>query len=161
VDLVVVAGLAVFYSGLQPSYRLADQVPDREQAVAASGRLDAEISGSNPVEVQITFPPGIGLFTPQTFATITDVHRVLESQPGVGNVWSLESLRRWLADQMGLTGIGALRQYIDELPLFLVRRFVAKDETLRRRLRPLRQEPDAARADRRSDRGAAQRRAQG
>jgi uncharacterized protein len=49
-DLVVVVGLAVFYSGLKPSYRLADQVPDREQAVAASGRLDAEISGSNPVQ---------------------------------------------------------------------------------------------------------------
>ena len=59
VDLVVVAGLAVVYSGLTPSYRLADQVPDREQAVAASGRLDAEISGSNPIEVMITFPPGI------------------------------------------------------------------------------------------------------
>ncbi len=127
VDFVVVAGLAVVYSGLQPSYRLADQVPDREQAVAASGRLDAEISGSNPVEVLITFPPGMGLFTPQTLATIVDVHRVLESQPGVGNVWSLESLRRWLAEQ-GLTSLGALRQYVDELPLFLVRRFVAKDE---------------------------------
>ena len=128
VALVVVAGLAVFYSGLQPSYRLADQVPDKQQAVAASGRLDAEISGSNPVEVEITFPPGIGLYTPQTFATIADVHRVLESQPGVGNVWSLELLRRWLAEQMGLTSIDALRQYVDELPVFLVRRFVAKDE---------------------------------
>ena len=95
--------------------------------MAASGRLDAEISGSNPVEVLITFPPGMGLFTPQTLATIVDVHRVLESQPGVGNVWSLESLRRWLAEQ-GLTSLGALRQYVDELPLFLVRRFVAKDE---------------------------------
>src|SRR3984885_9658504 len=127
-DLVVVVGLAIFYSGLKPSYRLADQVPDREQAVAASGRLDAEISGSNPVQVMITFPPGLGLYTPQTLATIADVQRVLESQPGVGNVWSLESLRRWLSKQMGLTGGDALRQYVNELPLFLVRRFVAKDE---------------------------------
>ena len=43
-------------------------------------------------------------------------------------MWSLESLRRWLADQMGLTSVSALRQYVDELPLFLVRRFVAADE---------------------------------
>ena len=52
----------------------------------------------------------------------------MESQPGVGNVWSLESLRRWLAEQMGLTGASALRQYVDILPHFLVRRFVAEDE---------------------------------
>ncbi|HZZ59782.1 MAG TPA: MMPL family transporter [Roseiarcus sp.] len=125
--LTVVAALAAFYAGLEPSYRLADQVPDKEQAVAASGRLDAQISGSNPVEALITFPPGMGLYTPQTLATIADVQRVLESQPGVGNVWSLDSLRRWLVEQMGLTGVDALRQYVDELPVFLVRRFIAKD----------------------------------
>jgi len=128
VDLAVVACLAVVYSGLQPSYRLADQVPNKERALSASGRLDSEISGSNPIQVLITFPPGLDLYTPQTLATIADVQRVVESQPGVGNVWSVESLRRWLAEQMGLTGVGALRQYVDELPLFLVRRFVAADE---------------------------------
>jgi len=128
VDLVVVAGLAIAYSGLKASYRLADEVPDQEQAVAASGRLDSEISGSNPVQVLITIPPGLGLYTPQTVAAIADVHRVLESQPGVGNVWSLESLRRWLSTQIGLNGADALKQYVDELPLFLVQRFIAKDE---------------------------------
>jgi uncharacterized protein len=128
VDLAVVAALAVVYFGLEPSYRLADQVPDKEQALTASSRLDTEISGSNPIQVLITFPPGLGLYTPQTLAAIDDVHRVMESQPGVGNVWSLESLRRWLAGQMGLTGIDALRQYVDVLPLFLVRRFIAEDE---------------------------------
>jgi uncharacterized protein len=128
VDLAVVACLAVIYSSLQPSYRLADQVPDKERALSASGRLDSEISGSNPIQVLITFPPGLGLYTPQTLATIADVQRVVESQPGVGNVWSVESLRRWLAEQMGLTGVSALRQYVDELPLFLVRRFIAADE---------------------------------
>ena len=129
VDLAVVACLAVIYSGLQPSYRLADQVPNKERALSASGRLDSEISGSNPIQVLITFPPGLSLYAPQTLATIADVQRVVESEPGVGNVWSVESLRRWLAEQMGLTGVSALRQYVDELPLFLVRRFIAADES--------------------------------
>lgn len=30
---------------------------------------------------------------------------------------------------MGLTDVGALKQYVDELPLFLVRRFVNEDES--------------------------------
>jgi len=30
-------GLAVVYANLEPRYRLADQVPDKQQAVAASG----------------------------------------------------------------------------------------------------------------------------
>jgi predicted RND superfamily exporter protein len=129
VDIVVVVALAVFYSGLEPSYRLADEVPDKEQALTASGRLDAQISGSNPIQVLITFPPGLGLYTAQTLATVADVQTVLESQPGVGNVWSLESLRRWLVEQMGATGIDTLRQYVNELPVFLVRRFIATDES--------------------------------
>ncbi|MBV8670583.1 MAG: MMPL family transporter, partial [Candidatus Eremiobacteraeota bacterium] len=41
---IAVAFLGVFYAGMQPSYRLADQVPDKEQAVAANSRLDAEIA---------------------------------------------------------------------------------------------------------------------
>jgi predicted RND superfamily exporter protein len=120
--------LILAYSGLKASYRLADEVPDGGHAVAASGRLDAEVSGSNPIQALITFPPGLGLYAPQTLATIEDVHRVLESQPGIGNVWSLESLRHWLSAQTGLQGPTALKQYVDELPQFLVRRFIAKDE---------------------------------
>ena len=127
--LVVVAALAFVYSGLQPSYRLADQVPDKEQATAASHRLDAELTGSNPIDVLITFPPGAGLYAPQTLATIADVHKTLESEPGVGNVWSLETLRRWLTEKMGELGVDVLKQYVDLLPRYLVRRFINKDQT--------------------------------
>jgi uncharacterized protein len=128
VGLVVVSALAFVYSGLRPSYRLADEVPDREHATEASRRLDAELSGSNPIDVLIQFPPGAGLYAPETLATIADVHKALESEPGVGNVWSLETLRRWLQDKMGLTGPSALKQYVDLLPQYLTRRFIAKDQ---------------------------------
>ncbi len=58
VGLVIVFGLGVDYLSLQPRYRLADQVPDKQAAVAAGGRLDAKLSGSNPIDVLIEFPQG-------------------------------------------------------------------------------------------------------
>ena len=126
--LIVVGALGYVYAGLEPSYRLADQVPDQEHATDASQRLDAKLAGSNPIDVLIEFPPEAGLYAPQTLATIGDVHKALESEPGVGNVWSLETLRRWLREKMGLADVGALKQYVDLLPSYLVRRFLAEDQ---------------------------------
>src|SRR6201991_1189112 len=42
IAVAVVGSLAVVYANLEPRYRLADQVPDKQQAVAASGRLGAK-----------------------------------------------------------------------------------------------------------------------
>jgi predicted RND superfamily exporter protein len=128
VGLLVVCGLAAVYLELQPRYRLADQVPDKEQAVQASGRLDDKLTGSNPIDVLIEFPQDADLYSPQTLDTIADVHRVLEEQTGIGNVWSLETLRRWLAQKMSKSDVGTLKQYVDLLPQYLVRRFVSVDQ---------------------------------
>ena len=64
--LVVVVGLGLNYANLQPRYRLADQVPDRQRAVAASERLDAKLTGANPIDVLIEFPRGASLYAPET-----------------------------------------------------------------------------------------------
>src|SRR6266404_1733155 len=53
IGLLVVVGLSVIYINLQPRYRLADQVPDKRQVVEASGRLDAKLTGANPIDVLI------------------------------------------------------------------------------------------------------------
>lgn len=128
ISLAVVAGLAFIYAGLEPRYRLADQVPDQQQAVAASGRLDAKLTGANPIDVLIEFPKGVSLYDPQTLATIADVHAILEKQAGVGNVWSLETLRRWLAEKAGTSDVAVLQQYVDILPEHLTRRFVSAEK---------------------------------
>ena len=128
IAVAVVAGLAFVYSGIRPSYRLADQVPDRQHATAASHLLDKELTGSNPIDVLIEFPPGASLYSPATLATIADVHKALEAQKGVGNVWSLETLRRWLAEKMGETSVAVLKEYVDLLPRFLVRRFISENQ---------------------------------
>jgi predicted RND superfamily exporter protein len=128
IGLIVVGGLALAYVSLEPRYRLADQVPDNEQAVHASGRLDAKLTGSNPLQVLIQMPPGASLYDQQTLDTIGEVHKALETQPGVGNVWSIETLRRWLAEKLGRSDVATLKQYVDLLPQYLVRRFVSADQ---------------------------------
>jgi len=127
-SLAVVGGLIFIYANLEPRYRLADQVPDREQAVAASNQLDAKLTGANPIDVLIEFPKGKSLYDADTLATIAEVHAILEKQAGVGNVWSLETLRRWLAEKLGRSDVATLKQYVDMLPAYLTRRFVSADQ---------------------------------
>ena len=126
--MLVVGGLGLVYSNLDPRYRLADQVPNKQQAVAASGRIDAKLTGANPIDVLIEFPAGASLYSPDTIAVIADVHAIVEKQAGVGNVWSIETLRRWLAEKAGKTDAITLKQYIDILPAHLVRRFLSASQ---------------------------------
>jgi uncharacterized protein len=77
IAVAVVGSLAVVYANLEPRYRLADQVPDKQQAVAASGRLDAKLTGANPIDVLIEFPKGASLYGPETLQTIAEVHAVV------------------------------------------------------------------------------------
>ncbi|RJF75409.1 efflux RND transporter permease subunit [Rhodopseudomonas palustris] len=127
--LLLVGGLGVIYANLEPRYRLADQVPDKEQAVQASGRLDAKLTGANPIDVLIEFPKGQTLYSPETLQVIADVHSMVEKQAGVGNVWSLETLRRWLAEKAHTDDVATLKEYVDVIPEHLTRRFISADQT--------------------------------
>jgi uncharacterized protein len=128
IAVLLVAGLGIVYAHLQPRYRLADQVPDKQQAVAASGRLDAKLTGANPIDVLIEFPKGASLYAPETLQTIADVHATVEKTAGVGNVWSLETLRRWLAEKAGSSDVATLKEYVSLIPEHLVRRFISADQ---------------------------------
>jgi len=125
------AGFGAAYLTLEPRYRLADQVPDREQALAATARLDQKLTGGNPVHIMIDWPMSGAqartLYSPEVIGVIAEVHAILERQAGLGNVWSLESLRRWLLDA-GDGSIDTVKHYVGLLPEHLVRRFVAKGE---------------------------------
>src|ERR1700761_4345827 len=128
IAVLFVGSLGVIYSQLEPRYRLADQVPDKQQAVAASNRLDAKLTGANPVNVLIQFPKGASLYDPQTLQTIADVHAMVEKSAGVGNVWSVETLRRWLAEKAGSSDVATLKEYVDVIPEYLVRRFISANQ---------------------------------
>ena len=128
IALLVVGGLGIVYANLEPRYRLADQVPDKEQAVAASSRLDAKLTGANPIDVLIEFPKGKSLYEPDTLDTIAAVHKIVETQAGVGNVWSIETLRRWIAEKIGRSDAAILKEYVDLLPQYLARRFISENQ---------------------------------
>ncbi|MGB3022924.1 MAG: MMPL family transporter [Methyloceanibacter sp.] len=121
--LAVVIALGAVYTTLPPRYRLADQVPDREQAVAASAQLDEKLTGANPLHVMVDWPQGKSLYDPEVLSVLGDIHSSLETQSGVGNVWSVETLRRWLA-RTGEDTPDKLKQYIDILPDYLTKRFI-------------------------------------
>ena len=122
------------YSQLTPMYRLADQVPDKEQALAATAKLDQKLTGANPVHVMIQWKkgtaadPGIGLYDVSTLSVIARAHKVLETEAGLGNVWSLESLRRWLAEA-GDASVETIKSYVEILPKHLTRRFIDENES--------------------------------
>jgi predicted RND superfamily exporter protein len=131
--LTTVVALASFlafgqaYLQLEPRYRLADQVPDREQALGATKQIDTKLTGANPVHVMIEWKDGKALYAPAVIEVIGKAHEILEKQAGLGNVWSLESLRRWLKDA-GDERIETVERYVKVLPEHLVRRFIAKEE---------------------------------
>jgi uncharacterized protein len=114
------------YLQLEPRYRLADQVPDREQALGATERIDQKLTGANPVHVMIEWKTGESIYAPGPLQAIAAAHEVLEKQAGLGNVWSLESLRRWLKEA-GDDSPETMKKYVGYLPEHLVRRFIAKD----------------------------------
>ncbi len=124
--LVLFAIFAWAHLQLEPRYRLADQVPDREQALAASGRIDSKLTGANPFHVMIKWKDGSSLYEPKQLEAIAATHEALEKAAGLGNVWSLESLRRWLKEN-GNDDVESVKKYVGLLPEHLVRRFIAKE----------------------------------
>ncbi|CAA2140357.1 RND family transporter [Hyphomicrobium sp. ghe19] len=124
-------GLFIYFASLhlqlEPRYRLADQVPDREQALAATGRIDSKLTGANPFHVMIRWKNGASLYDPATLKVIEETHLALEKAAGLGNVWSLESLRRWLREN-GDDNVETVKKYVNLLPEHLVRRFIAKEQ---------------------------------
>jgi len=126
-SVLLVASLGYVYASLEPRYQLADQVPNNHHAIEANKRLDAELTGASPIDILIEFPKGESLYSPQTLATIAEVHKTVQTQSGIGNVWSLQTLRSWLAEKMHITDVETLKLYVNMLPDYLTQRFISPD----------------------------------
>ena len=120
-SLVVVC--AWLHLQLEPRYRLSDQVPDSKQSISASERLDQKLTGAHPVHVMLKWRDGEAVTSPRVIEALAATHALIEKQSGIGNVWSVETLNRWLIEA-GETGEGVLADYLKKLPAHLVGRFV-------------------------------------
>lgn len=124
---LLVALFGAAYVSLDSHYRMADQVPDREEALSATGRLDQKLTGANPVHIMVRWSGDRSLYSEEVLDVIGATHRAVESHPAVGNVWSIETLRQWLAGA-GEPSLEALRSYVEILPEHLTRRFVTPEQ---------------------------------
>lgn len=125
--VIAVLALGIIYSTLPPRYRLADQVPDKEQAVEASAQLDAKLTGANPLHVMIDWPAEMSLYDPEVLRVIGEVHDAVQAEPDVGNVWSIATLQRWLARTDEDTP-EKLQEYVSILPAYLTNRFINEQD---------------------------------
>ena len=101
-------------------------MPDKEQALSANDSIDQKLTGANPVHIMVQWTGERSFFDPSTIQVIGDAHKVLEERAGLGNVWSLESLRRWL-QAAGDDSVETMKKYANVLPEHLRYRVLAKD----------------------------------
>jgi len=100
-------------------------VPDTKQSIETTKRLDMKLTGAHPVHIMLEWPEGQKVTDSKIIEALAAAHSLIEKQTGVGNVWSVETLRRWLIEA-GETQPGALEEYLGKLPDHLVQRFIAK-----------------------------------
>ena len=121
--VVLVTIFTVAYLDLRPYYRLSDIVPDRGQAARILERLDEKLAGVHPLQVMIEWPQDRSLYSEAAIAVIAETDHVLQSQKGIGNVWSLAIVRDWLGGPEAVSP-HQLKEYMAKLPKHLLKRFL-------------------------------------
>lgn len=126
VGIVMVAVFLALHLQLEPRYRLSDQIPQDQEAMTGSARLDQKLTGAQPVHIMIRWPEKLDLFSPRVLLAVERTHEVMERQARIGNVWSLHTLNRWLR-QGGDDAEKYLKPYLKQLPVHLTSRFINQE----------------------------------
>ncbi len=124
---VLLVALVAMHLQLEPRYRLSDQIPQDQEAMAGAERLDQKLTGAQPIHVMVRWEDGQQLFDEQVLNAIAAAHRVMEQRGKVGNVWSLDTMNRWLA-RGGEDAKQYLQPYIELLPAHLTSRFINPEQ---------------------------------
>ena len=125
--LVIVAMFAAAYA------QSAAALPSRRSGAGSrpggrgGSRLDSELTGSSPINVMIQFPPELALLAGDPAGDRRGSRR--HAAPARDRkCLVVETLRRWLAQKAGRPDVATLKQYVDILPEYLVRRFISADQ---------------------------------
>jgi predicted RND superfamily exporter protein len=124
---VLTTAFTVMYLRVEPYYRLTDIAPPRHQSATVSAALERKLAGIYPLQVMVQWPADLTITSKRVLDAIADVHGVLEAQRLVRNVWSIETLRRWLIGDQRSPGAG-LRAYLGQLPVHLKARLMNEPE---------------------------------
>ena len=106
---------ATIHLQLKPRYKLSDQIPDGQQALAALERIDEKLSSAHPVHVVIEWPKAENLLSDKVQEVIAAAHDLMEKEKAVSSTLSVSTVRQWLADG-GLKGPDNLDKYLKKLP---------------------------------------------
>jgi predicted RND superfamily exporter protein len=123
VAAVLLAAMLAAHLQLEPRYRLSDQIPQDKEAMAGSERLDQKLTGVQPLHIMVRWENGNDLFDQDVLSAIGGAHRVMEEGTAVGNVWSLDTMNRWLVSN-DENAKQYLQPYIEMLPEHLTNRFI-------------------------------------
>ena len=115
--------LTAVHLNVPAHYRLSDLVPQNQQSATVAQQLEKRLAGIYPVTVMVTWPEGLDISSSRMTSAIADIHRAVEQTGGVSNVWSAETLRRWLAET-GHSSSDDLRTFLSKMPREVYARLV-------------------------------------
>jgi len=121
--IVLLVTLLAAHLQLEPRYRLSDQIPQDREAMTGTERLDRKLTGAQPVHILVRWPDNSSLLDDSVLTAISSAHEIMTQQTRVGNVWSLDTLNRWLKNGNG-DHRQYLKQYLEMLPEHLTQRFI-------------------------------------
>lgn len=104
-------------------YRLSDLVPKNQQAATVAQQLEKHLAGIYPVAVMVTWPEGLDISSSRVTSAMADIHRAAEQTGGVSNVWSTETLKRWLAET-GHSSNDGFRTFLSKMPQEIYARLI-------------------------------------
>jgi hypothetical protein len=113
--VALLLALTAAYLKVPAYYRLSDLVPKNQQAATVAQQLEKRLAGIYPITLMVTWPEGLDISSPPVMSAIADLHRAAEQTGGVSNVWSTETLRRWLAET-GHSSSEDFRTFLSKMP---------------------------------------------